>query len=150
MITDASKAVVLAGDQDEAKAAWSGQAGVDATLQGDPALQGTRRRGALDRGGPASSVPEHGAGSRGSRTPTATAPRQAGPAGPPTTGISIGADHRHPGLGHPPAPHRECLGWGWAVNDGALSQALPLAGMALTVRFLEPARVVGELGGGLE
>jgi len=149
MITDASKAVVLAGDQDEAKAAWSGQAGVDATLQGDPALQGTRRRGALDRGGPASSVPEHGAGSRGSRTPTERT----------ATGWAsrtadhrdlLWADHRHPGLGHRSALHRECLGWGWAVNDGALSQALPLAGMALTVRFLEPARVVGELGGGLE
>ena len=34
MITDVSKAVVLVDDQDEARAAWSGQAGVDATLQG--------------------------------------------------------------------------------------------------------------------
>src|SRR5215472_3157675 len=56
----------------------------------DATRHGTRRRGALDRDGPASSVPEPGAGSRGTRTPTATAPRQAGPAGPPATGISVG------------------------------------------------------------
>jgi hypothetical protein len=46
MITGVSKAVVLVDDQDEARAVWSGQVGVDATLQG------ARRRGALDRGGP--------------------------------------------------------------------------------------------------
>jgi hypothetical protein len=84
MITGVSKAVVLVDGQDEARGVWSGHVGVDATLQG------TRRRGALDRGGPASSVPEPGAGGRGSRTPTATAPRQAGPAGLPTTGICFG------------------------------------------------------------
>ena len=149
MITDASKAVVLAGDQDEAKAAWSGQAGVDATLQGTRLSKGPGGEERwIEAAPPARSLSMVlVAEVRGRRR---NAPRQAGPAGPPTTGISIGADHRHPGLGHPPAPHRECLGWGWAVNDGALSQALPLAGVALTVRFLEPARVVGELGGGLE
>src|SRR5215472_13895172 len=84
MITGVSKAVVLVDDQDEARAVWPGHVGMDATRQG------TRRRGALDRGDPASSVPEPGAGGRGSRTPTATAHRQAGPAGLPTTGISFG------------------------------------------------------------
>ena len=54
MITGVSKAVVLVDDQDEVRAAWSGHFGVDATLQG------ARRRGALDRGGPASSIPEPG------------------------------------------------------------------------------------------
>ena len=43
-----------------------------------------------------------------------------------------------------------CLGWGWAASDGSVRQASVFAGMALTVRFLEPARVVGKLGGGVE
>src|SRR5262245_42826698 len=54
MITGVSKAVVLVDDQDEVRAAWSGHVGVGATLQG------ARRLGALDLGGPASSVPEPG------------------------------------------------------------------------------------------
>jgi hypothetical protein len=33
MITGVSKAVFLVDDQDEARAVWSGQVGVDATLQ---------------------------------------------------------------------------------------------------------------------
>src|SRR5215471_2002033 len=84
MITGVSKAVVLVDDQDEARAVRSGHVGMDATHQG------TRRRGALDRGDPASSVPEPGAGGRGSRTPTATAHRRARPARLPTAGISSG------------------------------------------------------------
>jgi len=34
MITGVSKAAVLVDDQDEARAVWSGHAGMDATLQG--------------------------------------------------------------------------------------------------------------------
>ena len=37
MITGVSKAVVLVDDQDEARAVWSGQAGVDATSTGPAA-----------------------------------------------------------------------------------------------------------------
>src|SRR5262249_59018253 len=102
MITGVSKAAVLVDDQDEVRAAWSGHVGMDATLQG------ARRRGALDRGGPASSVPEPGAGGRGSRTLTATAHRQAGPSGLPATGISLGLTTVTPApvTGPPPTPQR--------------------------------------------
>ena len=44
MITGVSKAAVLVDDQDEARAAWSGQAGVDATLQGAPAARSAGSR----------------------------------------------------------------------------------------------------------
>src|SRR5262249_1912078 len=100
MSTGVSSAVDLAAGRGQAQAAWRRQAGVDATLQP------TRRRGALDRGGPASSVPEPGAGGRGSKTPTATAPRQAGPARPPATRICLGLTTATParGTGPPPPP----------------------------------------------
>jgi len=108
MITGVSNAVVLADGPGQAQAAWRRQAGVDATLQP------TRRRGALDRGGPASSVPEPGAGGRGSKTPTATAPRQAGPARPPATRICLGLTTATParvtGRPRPARPHQAAAG----------------------------------------
>jgi|SRR5215468_3155895 len=89
MITDASKAVVLAGDQDEARAAWSGQAGVDATLQGTRLSKGPGGEERwIEAAPPARSLSMVlVAEVRGRRR---NAPRQAGPAGPPTTGISFG------------------------------------------------------------
>jgi len=75
MMTGVSKAVVLIDDQDEARAVRSGQVGVDATLQG----AGGEER--WNQVAPPAQVAAPGAGGRGSRTPTATAPRQAGPTG---------------------------------------------------------------------
>jgi hypothetical protein len=74
MITGVSKAVVLVDDQDEARPVWSGQVGVDATRQG---ADGEERW--IEVAPPARSL-SLVLGGRGSRTPTATAPRQARPA----------------------------------------------------------------------